>query len=174
MEQKNAVQVRALYGHGRIGDESLVPLMNRINVCQGMLKNLFTPTMRLLSKERVGPKYVKRYEKEPKTPARRVLESSGVSEGDKVKVRVLLAEHDIQDLRELLNADLRLLARKLARAPSGATTESRPNRPSAGSGPRLPPSKARGRAAALPLEPPPAPINRRQTKTTPIFGVVFI
>ena len=174
VEQKNAVQVRALCGHGRIGDESLIPLMNRINVCQGLLKNLFTPTMRLLSKERVGSKYVKRHEKEPKTPARRVLESSGVSDDDKGKVRALLAEHDIQDLRERLNADLRFLARKLAAAPAGATSEGRPNRPSDGSGPRPPPSKARGRAAALPLSPPPAPINRRQKKTAPNFGVVFI
>ena len=31
VEQKNGAQARALYGHGRIGDESLIPLMNRIN-----------------------------------------------------------------------------------------------------------------------------------------------
>lgn len=117
--QKNGVQVRALYGRGRIGDESLIPLMNRINRVQGLLKNLFTPTMRLLSKERVGAKCVKRYEKEPKTPARRVLESPLVSEEKKAKVRAMLAQHDIMDLRERINADLRLLARKLAAAPSG-------------------------------------------------------
>lgn len=174
VEQKNGVQVRALYGHGRIDDESLIPLMNRINRVQGLLKNLFTPTMRLLSKERVGSKCVKRYEKEPKTPARRVLESPDVSEDNKAKVRALIAEHDIQDLRERMDADLRFLARKLSAAPSGATSEGRPNRPSDGSGPRPPPSKARGRAAALPLEPPPASSVRRQTKTTPNFGVVFI
>jgi hypothetical protein len=174
VEQKNGVQVRALYGHGRIDDESLIPLMNRINVCQGLLKNLFTPTMRLLSKERVGAKYVKRYEKEPKTPARRVLESPDVSEDDKANVRTLIAEHDIQDLRERMDADLRLLARKLAAAPMGATSEGRPNRPSDGPGPRPPPSKARGRAAALPLEPPPASFIKRQKKTSPNFGVVFI
>ena len=174
VEQKNGVQVRALYGHGRIGDEALIPLMNRINRVQGLVKNLFTPTMRLLSKERAGAKYVKRYEKAPKTPARRVLESPRVSAADRQKVLALLAEHDIQDLRERLNADLRLLARKLAAAPSGATSEGRPNRPLDGPGPRPPPSKAKGRAAALPLSPPPAPINRRQKKTTPNFGVVFI
>ena len=36
--------------------------------------------MRLLSKVRVGPKHVKHYEKEPKTPAQRVLESPRVKE----------------------------------------------------------------------------------------------
>ena len=148
--------------------------MNRINVLQGLIKNLFTPTMRLLSKERVGSKYVKRYEKQPKTPAQRVLESPLVPEDKKAKVRALLAEHDILDLRERINADLRLLARKLAAAPSGATPEGSPNRPSDASGPLPPPSKARGRAAALPLEPPPASFIKRQTKTAPNFGVVFI
>ena len=174
VEQKNGVQVRALYGHGRIGDEALIPLMNKINRVQGLIKNLFTPTMRLLSKERVGPKYVKRYEKTPGTPAKRVLGSPLVSDGDKRRVLALLAEHDILDLRERLDADLRLLARKLAAAPSGATSEGRPNRLADGLGPRPPSPKARGRAAALPLSPPPAPINRRQKKTTPNFGVVFI
>jgi len=174
VEQKNGVQVRALYGHGRIGDRALIPLMNRINRAQGLIKNLFTPTMRLLSKERIGSKYVKRYEKVPKTPAKRVLESPLVSEEKKAKVRALLAQNDIMDLRAALDADLRLLARKLAAAPSGATSESRPNRSPNGLGPRPPSSKARGRAAALPLGPPPAPINRRQMKTTPNFGVVFI
>jgi hypothetical protein len=174
VEQKNGVQVRALYGHGRIEDDSLIPLMNRINVRQGLLKNLFTPTMRLLSKERVGSKCVKRYEKEPKTPAQRVLESPAVPEQKKEWVRQLLAEHDIMDLRESIDADLRLLARKLAAAPSGATSEGSPSRPSDASGPLPPPSEARGRAAALPLEPPPASFIKRQTKTAPNFGVVFI
>jgi len=174
VEQKNGAQVRALYGYGRIDVESLIPLMNRINVCQGLIKNLFTPTMRLLSKERVGSKYVRRYEKEPKTPAQRVLESPSVEERKKKKVRELLAAHDILDLRERMDADLRLLARKLAAAPSGATSEVSPDRPSDAPGPLPPPAKARGRAAALPLEPPPASLIKRQTKTAPNFGVVFI
>jgi len=174
VEQKNGAQVRTLYGHGRIGDGSLIQLMNRINMAQGLLKNLFTPTMRLLSKERVGSKYVKRHEKGPKTPAQRVLESPLVSEEDKAKVRALLAANDIIDLRERIDADLRLLAKKLAVAPSGATSEGSPSRPSDALGPLTPSSKARGRAAALPLEPPPASFIKRQTKTAPNFGVVFI
>lgn len=174
VEQKNSVQVRGLYGYGRIDDESLIPLMNRINIRQGLIKNLFTPTMRLLSKERVGSKYVKRYEKEPKTPAQRVLESPLVHEQKKAKVRALLAQNDIIDLRAALDADLRLLAKKLAAAPSGATSEGSPSRPSDATGPLPPSSKQRRRAAALSLPPPPASINTRQTKTSPNFGVVFI
>lgn len=120
VEQKNSVQVRALFGYGRIDDPALLPLMNRINKLQGLIKNLFTPTMRLLSKERVGARYCKRYEKTPKTPAQRVLESPSVSEENKEKVREMLAKHDICDLRARLNTDLRLLAKSLNN-PAGAS-----------------------------------------------------
>ena len=174
VEQKNGVQVRSLYGHGRIENVDLLTLMNRINATQERIKNLYTPTMRLISKERIGAKYVKRYEKQAKTPAQRILESFEVSDDDKAKVRALLAQHDIVTLRDNINADLKRLARKLAAAPSGATSESLPNRPSVGSGPRLPSSNTRGRAAALPLKPPPASVSPHQTKKTPDFGVVFI
>lgn len=143
VEQKNDVQVRSLYGYGRIGDPALLKLMNRINATQGLIKNLYTPTMRLLSKERLGARYVKRYEKRAMTPAQRVLESPEVSDDKKAKVRALLARHDIVTLRESINADLKLLARKLAAAPSGATSESRPKRPLDASGPRPPTSKTK-------------------------------
>lgn len=120
VEQKNGVQVRALFGYGRIDDPALLPLMNRINKLQGLIKNLFTPTMRLLSKERVGARYRKRYEKAPKTPAQRVLESPQVSKENKKKVREMLAKHDICELRARLDRDLRLLAKAL-NAPAGAS-----------------------------------------------------
>ena len=113
VEQKNGAQVRGLFGYGRIDAPDLIPLMKRIDRTQGLIKNLFTPTMRLLSKERVGAKYCKRYEKNPKTPAQRVLESAIVSEENKDRVRGMLKKHDICDLRDKLNADLRLLAKKL-------------------------------------------------------------
>ena len=114
VEQKNGVQVRGLYGHGRIDDESLIPLMNRINALQGLIRNLFTPTMRLLSKERVGSKYVKRYERTPKTPAQRILESGAVTQARKDQLRDMRAGHDICRLRASLDTQLRILARKLS------------------------------------------------------------
>jgi len=141
VEQKNGVQVRALYGHARIDDEGLLPLMNRINECQSLIKNLFTPTMRLLSKERAGTKYVKRFERQPKTPAQRILESPDVPEAKKDAVRAMIAANNIIDLRERMDADLRLLARKLASAPAGAALKSRPEQ-------RLPAPKPGSRTPA--------------------------
>ncbi|MDD4017732.1 MAG: hypothetical protein PHV28_07275 [Kiritimatiellae bacterium] len=169
VEQKNGAQVRALYGHGRIDDERLLPLMNRINECQGLIKNLFTPTMRLLSKERVGSKCVKRYEKKAKTPALRVLESPDVTESQKDRIRAMLAANDIVELRERLNADLRLLARELAAAPKGATPKGRPGCPSDLPGPRPSASKHGARTTALESS-----RKRLERKTSLNFGVVFI
>ena len=120
VEQKNDVQVRALFGYGRIDDPDLLPLMRRIDKTQGLIKNLFTPTMRLLSKKRVGAKYCKHYEKIPKTPAQRVLESSVVSETYKEIVRTMLVTYDICELRARLNSDLRSLAKALNN-PAGAS-----------------------------------------------------
>jgi hypothetical protein len=113
VEQKNGVLVRGLFGHGRIDDPDLLPLMKRIDKTQCLIKNLFTPTMRLLSKERIGGKYSKQYEKEPKTPAQRLLESVAVSDQNKTALRKLVEDNDILALREKINSDLRLLAKKL-------------------------------------------------------------
>jgi len=135
VEQRNAVHVRALYGHGRIADASLLPLMNRINEVHGLLRNLFTPTMRLLSKERAGSKTVKRHERTPMTPAQRVLASPAVPEEAKARVWRMLAENDYISLRGELDAGLRLLAKRLAAAPAGATPEGRPGCPADAPGP---------------------------------------
>jgi hypothetical protein len=120
VEQKNGVLVRGLFGYGRIDDPDLLPLMKRIDQTQNLIKNLFTPTMRLLSKERHGAKYVKRYEKVPKTPAQRVLESPLVSEEKKEALRHMIHAHDICDLKAHLDAQMRLLARRL-NDPAGAS-----------------------------------------------------
>jgi hypothetical protein len=171
VEQKNGAQVRNLLGYGRMDDESLMPLINRIYEKQDLIKNLFTPTLRLLNKIRVGAKYKKTYETPPKTPAQRVLESPAVSGSHKAQVRRMLAENDILTLKRAIDKDLAELAKRLASragaAPSGATSSARPSHPSDALGPRASSAGTRGRAAALPLKPPPA-------LKTSTFGVVFI
>jgi len=160
VEQKNGAQVRNLLGYARMDDESLMPLINGIYEKQDLIKNLFTPTQRLLSKVRIGCRYRKTYETPPKTPAQRVLESPSVPEHNKERVRRMLAGNDILTLRRAINKDLAELAKRLASkagaAPSGATSSALPGHPPDAPGPRASSSRARGRAAALPLRPPPA------------------
>lgn len=127
VEQKNGVLVRGLFGYGRIDDPDLLPMMKQIDRTQCLIKNLFTPTMRLLSKERQGSKCIKRYEGAPKTPAQRLLESPRVSEENKESIRRLIRTHDICELKASLDAQIRLLAKQLNH-PSGASGDTLPRR----------------------------------------------
>ena len=75
VEQKNWTHVRELFGYDRFDRRSLIPLMNSIYKDQALLQNFFMPQMKLISKIRVGSKYMKKYD-EPKTPYQRLLEKS--------------------------------------------------------------------------------------------------
>lgn len=86
IEQKNNTFVRHLFGHSRIEDPSLIPMMNEIYEVWGLLHNYFMPQMKLISKDRIGSKVKKKYDK-PKTPYQRIIENPLVSEEVKKKLR---------------------------------------------------------------------------------------
>jgi hypothetical protein len=84
VEQKNYTHVRELFGYDRFEDRELVGLMNEIYQNYfNPLQNFFLPTMKLISKYRVGGRIVKRYDT-PKTPFQRLVESSDIS-SEKIK-----------------------------------------------------------------------------------------
>ncbi|MCB9027038.1 MAG: hypothetical protein H6625_12010 [Bdellovibrionaceae bacterium] len=86
IEQKNNTFVRSIFGHARIEDPNLVPLMNEIYEIWDQLHNYFMPQMKVISKDRVGAKVKKTYDK-PKTPYQRIIECPSVSEEVKEKLR---------------------------------------------------------------------------------------
>ncbi len=86
IEQKNNTFVRSIFGHVRIEDPNLVPMMNEIYEIWGNLHNYFMPQMKLISKDRVGSKVKKKYDT-PKTPYQRIIECPTVSEEVKEKLR---------------------------------------------------------------------------------------
>jgi hypothetical protein len=90
IEQKNNTFVRNVFGHARIEDPSLIPMMNEIYDIWGLLHNYFMPQMKLISKDRVGAKVKKKYDK-PKTPYQRIIECPTVSEEVKDKMRATKA-----------------------------------------------------------------------------------
>lgn len=90
IEQKNNTFVRSLFGHARIEDPDLIPLMNEIYDVWGKLHNYFMPQMKLISKDRVGSKVKKKYDK-PKTPFQRIMESDGYPEEQKEQLRKIKA-----------------------------------------------------------------------------------
>ena len=94
-EQKNWTRVRQLLGYERFEHPELVALINNLYSQEwSLLTNHFRPTFKLLKRDKRGSKTVRIYEKQPKTPYQRLLESPDVPEATK---RRLQAEHSRLD-----------------------------------------------------------------------------
>ena len=75
VEQKNWTHVRQWLGYQRLDDPTVVPLLNNLYRQEWRLfHNFFCPSVKLLSKERIGSKTIKHHDR-PKTPYQRILES---------------------------------------------------------------------------------------------------
>ena len=105
IEQKNNTFVRSIFGHVRIEDPELIPLMNEIYEVWELLHNYFMPQMKLISKDRVGSKVKKKYDT-PKTPYQRIIECPTVSGEVKAKLRTTKATLDPFKLQADLQSKL--------------------------------------------------------------------
>lgn len=108
VEQKNGTHVRGLLGYDRIEDPECVEDLNKAVEQWSLWKNLYSPVMKLVSKEQVGKRYVKRYDK-PRTPAQRILESPDISKKHKDDVRHALATTDCFSLKQQVDQSLRVV-----------------------------------------------------------------
>jgi hypothetical protein len=86
VEQKNYSVVRRAVGYARYDTEAQLHLLNELYATLRLYTNFFQPTMKLKSKERVGSKVIKRYDR-AQTPYQRVLASAQVSEAEKERLR---------------------------------------------------------------------------------------
>ena len=91
VEERNGHVVRRYLGYTRLDAHEVVPTMNQLYDVLAQYLNHFKPVRRMTTKERVGAKYRRRYEKIAKTPYQRALEHSAVSEEIKKRLR---AEHE--------------------------------------------------------------------------------
>jgi hypothetical protein len=83
VEQKNWTHVRQWLGYARLDNPQVVPLLNDLYTKEWRLfHNFFCPSVKLIAKERIGSKTIKRHDT-PKTPYQRILESSHVSQAVK-------------------------------------------------------------------------------------------
>jgi hypothetical protein len=88
VEQKNGDVVRKTVGYARFEGEKAYSALKEVYCFLNPLLNYFYPTMRLLAKEKLpSGRYKKIYEKDPKTPYQRLLESADISEECKVELR---------------------------------------------------------------------------------------
>lgn len=100
IEQRNFTNVRKLLGYTRIDTQSAVDLMNELYAGPWRLYvNFFQPVMQCQKKERIGSRYVRRYDT-PKTPYQRVLADSRVSEDVKKRLTLQYAALNPKTLRK--------------------------------------------------------------------------
>jgi hypothetical protein len=86
VEQKNYSVVRRAVGYARYDTEAQLNLLNELYATLRLYTNFFQPTMKLKTKERVGSKVIKRYDR-AQTPYQRVLATVQVSEAEKQRLR---------------------------------------------------------------------------------------
>jgi len=109
VEQRNYSHVRQLLGYRRLDNQEILPRLADIMRDYSLLKNLFYPSRKLLSKVAIGS-YTKKLFDDPKTPYQRVLEHPLVDKHQKERLRniyisinpVLFKKQIFSQLRSLL------------------------------------------------------------------------
>jgi 5S rRNA maturation endonuclease (ribonuclease M5) len=118
VEQKNWTHVRQWLGYQRLDDPRSVPLLNDLYTREWRLfHNFFCPSMKLISKERVGSKTIKRHAP-PKTPYQRTLESPHVLASVKDSLSKQLENLNPFVLREAMEKKLRNILAPRSHSPS--------------------------------------------------------
>lgn len=97
VEQKNDSVVRRVVGYYRFEGEQSLRLMQELYEVYGCLVNYFFPSMKIISKERIDKKVIKKYDT-AKTPYNRLLESPDVPEKEKAELQRRKAALDLSEL----------------------------------------------------------------------------
>jgi len=97
VEQKNWSVIRRAVGYARYDTDNELNTLNELYGYLRLYVNFFQPVRKLIKKERIGSKVIKRYD-EAKTPYRRVLASPDIEDKIKVKLR---KEYDMLNPAEL-------------------------------------------------------------------------
>jgi hypothetical protein len=106
-EQKNWTHVRQLFGHARFAHPELVAVMNDLYAQEwSQFTNHFKPTFKLLRREKKAGKTKRVYEKIPKTPYQRLLDSPDITEATKATLRAQHAQLDPFDLKKIIENKL--------------------------------------------------------------------
>jgi len=86
VEQKNWSVIRRAVGYGRYDTDKELNILNELYSHLRLYSNFFQPVRKLIKKERIGSKVIKRYD-EAKTPYRRVLASPDIEDEIKMKLK---------------------------------------------------------------------------------------
>lgn len=109
VEEKNYSVVRRNVGYRRYDTPEELAVLNQLYGHLRLYTNYFLPTMKLVSKERIGSQVKKVYDK-PTTPYKRVLASPDVNKSDKNRIRKIYGTLNPAELkRNITNLQEKLL-----------------------------------------------------------------
>jgi hypothetical protein len=109
VEQKNWTHVRQWLGYDRFDNPSCVDLLNDLYRNEWRLfHNFFCPSVKLIAKERVGSKTIKRHDI-PRTPYQRIMLSNHVQESTKQSLTKTLETLNPFMLRETMEVKLKTI-----------------------------------------------------------------
>lgn len=122
VESKNWSLVRSYAGYRRYDTKEELLALMQLDRLIALKHNLFMPTMKLVAKERVGPRVGKRYNID--TPLHRLLAIPGLAKRYRKKLERLLAGTDLlRLLDDLRRAEGRVDAAYTGKYASGASTQ---------------------------------------------------
>ena len=111
IEQKNWTHVRQWFGYQRLDNPKMVSLMNNLYRNEWRLfHNFFLPSVKLIEKERIGSKTIKKHDA-PKTPYQRIMESKYVDEAVKLFLTKQLELLNPFELNNIMQMKLKKITR---------------------------------------------------------------
>ena len=111
IEQKNYTNVRRFVGFVRIDNLEAVKIMNELYEVLEDYINFFLPSVKCISKERIGSRYIRKYDK-AQTAYRRVLAHTLITEEVKRKLQAKYATLNPRLLKQKSDQLLRKLYAK--------------------------------------------------------------
>jgi hypothetical protein len=110
VEQKNDIAIRRTVGYYRYDTEAEYEALGEVYKHLCPLINLFYPSVKLISKERIGAKVYKKYD-DPKPPVMRLLESNDLDDAVKARLRKQLKKFHIMKQKRLVDEAVARLIR---------------------------------------------------------------
>jgi hypothetical protein len=109
IEGKNWTHIRQYLGYDRFEDQRMVALMNNLYSSEWrLLFNFFLPSVKLIAKERIKSKTIKRFDI-PKTPFQRLMESKKVTQSTKEELQLLLNTMNPFALQKIMSKKIRII-----------------------------------------------------------------
>ena len=110
IEQKNWTHVRQWLGYQRLDYPPVVNLLNDLYCNEWrFFHNFFCPSVKLVSKERIGSKTIKRHDS-PKTPFQRIMDSPHINASVKLSLSLQLQALNPFSLRKAMETKLKIIS----------------------------------------------------------------